>query len=140
MAISARLSRTIHRALGDEAGEDLINWMGQVEANRSELRELMEAWAARTDGRFEALVAKTDSRFAESAARVDMRFAESAAHFDKQFAESASRMDQRFSELKECIGGLEIRMERRFADLYKWSFVFWCGAIGFAVIARILIR
>lgn len=140
MAISARLSRTIHRALGDEAGEDLINWMGQVEANRSELRELMEAWAARTDGRFEALVAKTDSRFAESAARVDMRFAESAAHFDKQFAESASRMDQRFSELKECIGGLEIRMERQFADLYKWSFVFWCGAIGFAVIARILIR
>jgi hypothetical protein len=34
----------------------------------------------------------------------------------------------------------EIRMERRFADLYKWSFVFWRGAIGFAVIARILIR
>jgi hypothetical protein len=31
-------------------------------------------------------------------------------------------------------------MERRFADLYKWSFVFWRGAIGFAVIARILIR
>jgi hypothetical protein len=36
-------------------------------------------------------------------------------------------------------GRLEARFERRFGDLMKWSFVFWCGAVGaMAVLARIL--
>jgi hypothetical protein len=53
MAVSARLSRTFHQRLGDEAGEDLVKWMVQVESNRSELHELMEAYNARIDARFE---------------------------------------------------------------------------------------
>jgi hypothetical protein len=117
MAISARLSRTTHHTLGDEAGEDLVNWMIQVEANRSELRELMEAWAARTDGRFEAM---------------DARFAEQRHWMEARFAEQQQRMDVGFAQV-------ETRIERRFGDLLKWSFVFWCGAIGaVAALARVL--
>src|SRR5579862_3951363 len=89
MAISARLSRTIHRTLGDEAGEDLINWMGQVEANRSELRELMEAWGARTDGRFEALDARIDQRFDA----VDSRFEVMSVKIDARFGAVDARFD-----------------------------------------------
>jgi hypothetical protein len=92
------------------------------------------------DSRFSESAASVDSRFAESAARVDKQFAESAARSDKQFAEQRELIGLRFGELKDCIGGLETRMERRFADLYKWSFVFWCGGFGFAVLDRILIR
>ena len=34
---------------------------------------------------------------------------------------------------------LETRFERRFGDLIKWSFVFWCGAIGaVAMLAKAL--
>jgi hypothetical protein len=64
MAISARLARVLHRQLGDEAGEDLLTLTGQMEASRSELRDLMDAYNARTDARFEAFEARMDARFA----------------------------------------------------------------------------
>lgn len=94
MAVSARLSRTLHQRLGDEAAEDLVNWMGQVEQNRSEFREMVELYVARIDSRF---------------------------------AEQQIRMDAAFANLESR---LEAKMERRFADLLKWSFVFWCGAVA----------
>jgi hypothetical protein len=41
-------------------------------------------------------------------------------------------MDRRFAEAAA-------RFERRFGDLLKWSFVFWCGAIGaIAALAKFL--
>lgn len=99
MAVSARLSRTLHQRLGDEAAEDLVNWMVHVDANRSELRELMDFYNARID-----------SRFVEQDLRMEAGFAR-----------------------------LEAKMERRFADLLKWSFVYWCGAVGaIAALARVL--
>ena len=159
MAISARLSRTIHRTLGDEAGEDFINWMGQVEANRSELRELMEAWAARTDGRFVALDARidqrfdaVDSRFEIMSARIDARFDAMAANFDARFdamtanvdarvdgmatnfnarfVEQRHWMELRFAESDTRFAKVETRIEERFSDLFKWSIAFWLGGIG----------
>ena len=153
MAISARLSRTIHRALGDEAGEDLINWMGQVESNRSELRELMEAWAARTDGRFEALGARFDAidhRFESLSARSDARFDAVVARSDAQFAEQRHWMELRFAEAQVSFatqreqfearfGSLEVRIERRYAELFKWSIAFWIGGVGaIATLLRLL--
>jgi hypothetical protein len=169
VSIPARLSRALHKVLGDEGGDDLVNWMVQVGQNRSELRDLMDAWIGRTDSRFAEAAARMDERFAQSTARMNERFAESAASMNERFAESATNMNarfaesaasvnerfanvdrqfvehrelmlERFSDLKDAIAALEIRIQSRFADLYKWSFIFWCGAIGFAVIARILIR
>jgi hypothetical protein len=82
----------------------------------------MEAWKVTTDSRFAEFGARMDSRFSE----MDSRFSEMDARF--------SRMDARFSEQQQEMrlgfSNLEIRFERRFGDLIKWSFVFWCGAIG----------
>ena len=75
--------------------------MGQVEANRSELRELMESWAARTDGRLEALNARIDARFDAMAANFDVRLVK-----------------------------VETRIEKRFSGVLKWSVAFWFGGIG----------
>jgi predicted nuclease with TOPRIM domain len=109
MAISARLSQTLHQELGDEAAEDLVNWMVQMETNRSELREMMDGYMARLDRQFE---------------KIDQRF---------------EKVDQRFEQVHRDVSSLEARMERRFADLFKWSFVFWCGAVGaIALLARAL--
>lgn len=123
MAVSARLSRTLHQRLGDEAGEDLVNWMGQVEQNRSELREVFDLSMARIDSRFAEQMARIDSRFAEHLAHVDSRF----ERIDARFVEQQIRMDSGFASLESR---LEVKMERRFADLLKWSFVFWCGAVA----------
>lgn len=103
--------------------------MGQVEANRSELRDLMEAWAARTDGRFDALIARTDARFAEQQHWMDLRFAD----VQLRLVDQDQKSEVRFSRL-------ETRIERRFGDLMKWSFLFWCGGIGAMVTLVRLLR
>jgi len=115
MAIPTRLSRKLQEFLGDEGANDLVDWMVQVEDRRSELHAIVEASKA-----------ATDSRFAEFGARIDLRF-----------SETDRRMDAGFAAQREAIARLETLFERRFGDLIKWSFVFWCGAVGaIAMLAR----
>jgi uncharacterized protein (DUF1800 family) len=116
MAVSARLSQTLHQELGDEAGEDLVNWMVQMETNRSDLREMMDGYMARIDRQFE----KVDARFE----KIDARF---------------EKVDQRFEQVHRDISSLETRMALRFTDLFRWSFVFWIGAVAaIALLAKAL--
>ena len=133
MAITARLTRSLHQTMGDEAADDLVTWMMVVDSNRSELRELIEVYNGRMDARFETYELRMDARFLKMEQTMDARFAAVDARFavergttNSQFAETI----ERFGHLETSIAQLEARMERRFADLLKWSFVFWVGAIG----------
>lgn len=94
MPITTRLSRTLHQTLGEEAAEDLVNWMQQVELQRAELRELNELNFSR---------------------------------FDARLGETRAELRQ---EMQAGFGRLENKLEQRTADLMKWSFVFWIGAVG----------
>jgi hypothetical protein len=117
MAITARLSHKLHQTLGDDAAEDLVNWMQQVDAQRAELRELNELNFARVDARF------NEARMATQA----------------DLAELRQEMKTGFAELRQEITRLETRLERRIGDLIKWSFVFWVGAVGaIAMLASVL--
>ena len=98
--------------------------MVQVEGNRSELHGVMEAWKV-----------TTDSRFTEFDARLDLRFSE----MDLRFSQMDLRLSEQQQEMRLGFANLESRLERRFGDLIKWSFVFWCGAVGaVALLARAL--
>jgi hypothetical protein len=100
----------LHQTLGDEAGEDLVTWMQQVDAQRVELRELNELNFARFDARLSASV-----------------------------AELRQEMQVGFGSLRQEMAHLEVRFERRLGDLIKWSFVFWVGAVGaIAALAGVL--
>jgi hypothetical protein len=112
--------------MGDEAADDLVTWMMVVDSNRSELRELMEAYNGRMDARFEAHELRIDARFLKMEHAIDARFASERGTTNSQFAD----VIERFGHLDTSIAQLEARMERRFADLLKWSFVFWVGAVG----------
>ena len=154
MTVTARLSRAIHETFGEEPADDLVNWMGQMEANRSELREVFDLYQARSDAKFDAFLTRMDAGFAESDARMDARFAERDARMDARIAERDSRVDARFnaadarmdagfSRLELLItkveGKLDAKIESKAADLIKWSFVFWVGAVtSIAVLARVL--
>jgi hypothetical protein len=76
MAIAAKLSRKLYATLGSEAAEAMVDWMQQVETQRSELRELSDVSFARIDARFGETLAQIDLRFAEARAHTDLRFAE----------------------------------------------------------------
>lgn len=115
MPITPRLSRRLQQTLGEEAAEDLVNWMQQVDAQRAELRELNELNFSRIDG-----------KLAEVAMRADL-------------AELRQELRVGFANLQQEMARLETRFERRFGDLIKWSFVFWVGAVGaIAALARVL--
>ena len=92
MTISARLSRRLYEAFGDDAASDLVDWMQQVDAQRVELRELNEL----------------------------------------NFARFTATLDDRVNKLR-------VDIERTRADLIKWSFVFWVGAVSsIALLAGVL--
>jgi len=97
MPVTPRLSRKLHQALGEEAAEDLVNWIQQLDAQRADV-----------------------------ATRADL-------------AELRQEMKVGFAELRQEMAHLEARLERRIADLIKWSFVFWVGAVGaIAMLAGVL--
>jgi archaellum component FlaC len=137
VAISERLSQTLHQQLGHEAGEDLVTWMVQMEDNRSGLREMMDGYMSRIDRQFEKIdmrFEKMDERFDkvdERLDRMDQRFDKVDARFEK--------VDLRFEQAHRDFASLETRVADHFTDLFKWSFVFWCGAVGaIALLARAL--
>ncbi len=160
MAITARLSHKLHQTLGDDAAEDLVTWMQQVDAQRVELRELNELNFARVDARFAEArqaaradlaelrqemgsgFAETESGFAQTEsgfAAVRQEMQSGFAGSDAKLAALHEEMRVGFSDLRQEMARLEARLERRIGDLIKWSFVFWVGAVGaIAMLAGVL--
>jgi len=137
MAITARLSHKLHQTLGDEAAEDLVNWMQQVDAQRAELRELNELNFSRIDARLAEVATRADVAELRHATQADL----AAVRQETQgnLAELRQEMRTGFAELREEMARLETRLERRIGDLIKWSFVFWVGAVGaIAMLAGVL--
>jgi hypothetical protein len=142
MPIAAKLSRTLYETLGREGAEAMVDWMQQVETQRSELRELNDLSFARIDARFGEARADLDLRFA----RVDTRLTELRAELDLRFArvdmrltELRAELDLRFAHVDTRFATLEKTLvehiERRFSDLIKWAFVFWVGSTVTLVVA-----
>lgn len=108
MSVPQRLSRQLHRTLGAEAAEDLVNLLDGVELQRSELR---------------AFRAEMRAEFAEF--RVEMQKQTTATQ--RQMAELSAATQKQISDLSAA---LSTGLERTKADLLKWSFLFWCAAVG----------
>ncbi len=113
MPVAAKLSCRLYETLGDEAAEAMVSWMDSVERNRAELRETSDLAFARVDARFGEAEARME------AFRHEIR-SELAAFRDE--------MHTGFARLETMILRTEARIDRRFADLLKWSFTFWIGS------------
>ena len=136
MPITAVLSRTLHDALGREAAADLVDWMQQVDTHRAELRELNELSYARLDSRMNELRQVMDSRFNEQRQATDSLRVEFRHELRAEISALRMETNDGLAEVKIALAGLESKIDRRFADLVKWSFLFWCGAVGAAALAR----
>ncbi len=141
MPVSATLSHKILETFGEKAAKDMVDWMNRIDSARSELRDLNEANARLVDAKFERIDARferVDARFEAIEGRlekIDAKFEGVDARFDKL----EGRVDLRFSQLEQSIAALQIKIEQRTADLMKWSFMFWLGAVGtIAILAGLL--
>ena len=91
-----------------------MSWMHDMDAHRGEMREMFRADLAEV--------------------RQEMH-----AGFANTRAEVRQEVRALREEVRAGFATLEIRFERRFGDLIKWSFVFWCGAVGaVALLAKAL--
>ena len=107
MPVPQRLNRSLQRALGAEAAEDLVNLLDGVELQRSELRAFRES---------------TRADFAEFRAGLERQNA--ALRHEMAASQAALRQDMTVAQ-----AALGERMERVKSELMKWSLMFWTGAV-----------
>ncbi len=110
MPIPSRLARKLNETLGSVAAGDLVTWLDEMRAEHLEMR----------------------ADFAEL--RQDLRAMEVRVKED-----FGGRIHALEVNLRKEIHAVDVSAERRFADLLKWSFVFWCGAVAaIAALAGVL--
>ena len=107
MTVPQRLNRSLQRALGAEAAEDLVNLLDGVELQRSELRAFREGMRA---------------DFAEFRGALERQNATFRQEISEAHGALRHEMTTSHSALNERIGDVK-------SSLMKWSLVFWTGAV-----------
>jgi hypothetical protein len=86
---------------------------------------------------FAAVRTEMQTEFAAVRTEMQTEFAAVRSEMQTEFAAVRSEMQAGLADVRQSIGQLETRIEQRFADLLRWSFVFWVGtAISLAVLMR----
>ena len=111
MAVTANLSHRLHQTLGSEAGNEMVDWMNRMDAQRAELRELNELSFSRIDAGFGELEARLRAELQAGQARTDSSVADLRRDMELGFAR------------------VEMKVEQRTADIMRWSFAFWVGSV-----------
>ena len=101
MAVPTPLSKKLREALGPDAGEELVTWLQEMRAEHEEKLAANNADFAEFRHEMAALIQASEARLVERIHGVD-----------------------------EHIGRVEVRLAEVKADLMKWSFLFWVGAVG----------
>ncbi len=162
MPVAVRLSRNFYERFGDDATNELIALLNDVDFTyRTELKDAFAGSLAVFDAKLEQRVAEAtarfDARFAEVEAKFDARFAEVEARFDARFAEVEARFDARFAEVEakfeKRFTAIEVKSEQRFAavdlaianlagemkgmqsSLLRWMFAFWVASTAATISA-----
>jgi hypothetical protein len=70
MALPFHISKKLRQQLGDETGGDLVNWLGEMRAERERFRADLLASEARLVARMDQGFARVDERFAKADERL----------------------------------------------------------------------
>jgi hypothetical protein len=133
MSVPPRLSIKLKEAMGQDAADDLVTWLederSQREAMRSEMRadlaELRQEMRAGFETQGAQITAHVSALFTD-------QFRGLNAQIQKQFFEVETRLSDRIHAVDKRVADVK-------ADLMKWSFVFWVGAVSaIAMLAGVL--
>lgn len=123
MAVPARLTRKLREVLGTEAGEDLMTLIDELHSQRNDLAEFREQILAAVQRSERALVDRIQG--------VEVNLTERIGGVEVRLTERMGKLE---AGVSERIGNVK-------ADLMKWSFLFWVGAVGaIAMLAGVLGR
>jgi hypothetical protein len=103
MALPAPLPQSLRKALGPEAGDELMTWLQEMRAEAAQSRQEMVAAIQASELRMVERINQLEVRLIDRISKVDVHVADAKA------------------------------------DLMKWSFVFWVGAVAaIALLAGVL--
>lgn len=134
MPVTARLSRRFYDAIGDDAANDLVNWMNDVDATyRTDLLRLNEANLDRFAAEIarQAAVSRAELHTTMERLRAELReeIAQLRADMDARFA----AVDARFAAIDARFTALDVSLDTRFARfearMLRWMLVFWTGTM-----------
>ncbi len=153
MSITGKLTRKLYETLGEDAANEMVDWMHRVDAQRAELRDLNELNFSRTEARFadmnarldqlEARLDRVEARLDQVEARlgrVEARLGDVEIRLekletglgdveDRLRADIHAGLAEGRRDLERGLARLEMTIERRTADIMKWSFAFWVGSV-----------
>ena len=118
MAVPSPLSKKLREALGAEAAEDLVTRLDEARFQRDEFRASVRADFAEFRQEILAAIHDSEIRMVERIHKVQLDLGET-------LGAQLQALDRRIGDVK--------------ADLMKWSFAFWIGAVAaIAALAGVL--
>ena len=135
MPVTARLSNSLHRALGDEPAGDLVDWMQQLDTTQSDVRHGVSADMAAM--RADMAEFRQAMGVDMAAMRADMAEFRHAVTSDISTLKHKTQSDVSTlrQELQVGIATAKADASRHFAETLKWSFLFWLGTVAAAAVA-----
>jgi len=128
VAVPATVFFALQRIAGKDA-PDLLDWMNGVDANRSELRELVTVYSSDAKSASDALRADLRREVAELRSEMRTGFAEIRGEMAAGFAEVRGGMAAGFAEVRgEMAAGFarqDMLRAQESTKLLRWMFVFW---------------
>jgi hypothetical protein len=107
-------------ALGDDAGEEVVNWIRHAEANDTSIADRMDMLGERVDRAGERMERRFEAFQVQMERQLQTYQLQMEARLD-------ARLDARFAEFHRVISA---EIGAKFNELLKWSFVFWAGAVA----------
>jgi DNA anti-recombination protein RmuC len=144
MPVTAGLVIKLRDALGEEAANDLISWIGEAEKLEGRLVELRagiredlaHGWATarqEVSGEFARLrqemnegLAAVRQEMARELASVRQEMNEGLAAVRQEMARELANVRQ---ETAERIAVVQVQLAGQRADLIRWMFIFWAGTV-----------
>lgn len=104
-----------------------MGWLNQVDATyRSDLKHMIDANTLRIDSRFEQLRAEIRADIADLRSDLRAELSGSTGALRKEVGEANAALRK---EMSEGFTALGVQIAGVRADLMKWSFAFWVGAV-----------
>jgi ABC-type phosphate transport system auxiliary subunit len=135
MPVAVRLSRNFYERFGDDATNELIALLNDVDfTHRTELKDAFAGSLAVFD-------AKLEQRLAEQMAEIDRRFVEMDAKFERRLAEMDAKFERRFASVDVEFAKIRGEIKNSQAVMIRWMFAFWVASTAttisaFAAFAR----
>jgi hypothetical protein len=162
MPVAVRLSRNFYERFGDDATNELIALLNDVDfTHRTELKDAfagsLAVFDAKLEQRLAEQMAEIDRRFVEMDAKFEHRFVEMDAKFERRFVELDAKFEHRFAAMdakfEHRFAEMDAKFERRFASvdvefakirgeiknsqavMIRWMFAFWVASTATTISA-----